>query len=292
MTKGKFLTGLVGVLISFLLLGCAKENGNPTIKFIPGPGFTGKDTIIRVNYTLPVSLEVNWNGSDVLELLDVRFNDESLQTFNVDGEKASFNLNIVKGTDDLEKWTFVIIDSKDNQSSIDLQLTRDPNSEYGPVLYYASIILGAQNNIVKPAFISFQTQPATTYNLDQAYVSQSMIDLLYYFDQSTQATLASPGSDLPENLYPGSRSIAGWSVRPLSKFLKTTLTAQDFSNIANDAVIINAWNETLSVSKAGDLKMNEVWLIKTQSGKKGAILIKQAGSADTGEMEFAIKIQK
>lgn len=292
MTKEKFLTRIIVVLISLMIISCGKDSGDPTIKFIPGPGFTGKDTIIRVNYPLIVSLEVNWNGTDVLELLEVRQNDVSIQGFEVSGEKATFNLNLVKGTDDLEKWTFVIIDTRDNQSSIDLILTKDPNSEYGAILYYPSIELGAQNNIAKQAFLSFQTEPAMLYNLDQAFVNQSKIDLIFYADQLTNATLASPGSDIPDNLYEGSRSISRWSVRPVSRFQKSAMTVQDFNALANDAAIVNAWNEEQAVSKAVDLKINDIWLIKLQSGKKGAILVKKVISMDNGEIEFAIKVQK
>ncbi|MFA5814320.1 MAG: hypothetical protein WC865_01690 [Bacteroidales bacterium] len=292
MTNRKFLTGLAILLTSLLIISCKKDNGDPTIKFVPGPGFTGKDTIIKVNYTLTVTLEVNWNGTDVLDLLDVKQNDVTIQTFAMGGENATFNLNLLKGTDETEKWTFVIIDKKGNQSGISLTLTKDPNSEYGAILYYSPVVLGAQNNTGKGGFISFQTQPASTYTLEGAYINQAKIDLLYYSDLLTQSTLASPGSDIPDNLYPGSRNISLWSVHTISRFLKSDMTVQDFNAISIDAAIVNAWSDARSVSKAGDLKTDDIWLIKLQSGKKGAILVKRVVAGDDGEIEFAIKIQK
>lgn len=292
MTNRKFLTGLAIILISLLIITCKKDNGNPTIKFVPGPGFTGKDTIIKVNDTLPVKLEVNWNGTDVLKTLDIKQNDVSIQTFAVGGEKAPLNLNLIKGTDEKEKWTFVIIDTKGNQSGINLTLTKDPNSEFGAIQYYSSIPLGAQNNTGKGGFVGFQTQPATIYTLEGAFINQAKIDILFYSDTLTNSTLSSPGSDIPDNLYPGSRNISLWLVHTVSRFLKSAMTVQDFNAISNDAAIVNAWSDTGSVSKAGDLKTDDIWLVKLQSGKRGAILVKSIVAGDDGEIEFAIKIQK
>lgn len=292
MTNRKLLTGFAILLISLFIISCKKDNENPTIKFVPGPGFTGKDTIIKVNYPLIVSLEVNWNGTDVLKTLDIKQNDVSIQTFAVGGDTATFDLNLIKGTDEKEKWTFVIIDIKGNQSGINLTLTKDPNSEFSAIQYYSSVLLGAQNNTGKGGFISFQTQPATTYTLEGAFINQAKIDLLFYSDLLTNSTLASPGSDIPDNLYPGSRNISLWSVHTVSRFLKSEMTVQDFNVITNDAPIVNSWSDTRSVSKAGDLKTDDIWLIKLQSGKRGAILIKRIVAGADGEIEFAIKIQK
>lgn len=288
MTKGKFLTGLIGVAISLMIISCGKDNGNPTIKFIPGPGFTGKDTIIKVNDTLPVKLDLNWNGTDLLDKLDVRVLDVTIQTFEVEGETVTFLLNLVKGTDEVEEWSFVIIDVKGNQSSVDLTLTKDPNSIYGAFRFYATVQLGAQNNTLKSPFISFQDNKALTFNLDQAFTNPSKIDLLFYYDEVTKATLASPGSDLPDNLY---RNINSWAIRPVSRFLKSAMTVPEFNNMTTDAPIIDGWNDTLSVSKATELKPNDIWLIKMSSGKKGVLLVKQAGTNENGEIDFAIKVQ-
>lgn len=292
MTKTRILTGLIVILASLSILSCKKDNGDPIIKFIAGPGFTGRDTVIKVNYTLTVTIEVNWNGVDALELLDVKQNDVSIQTFPLEGDKATFNLNILKGTDETEKWTFVVIDVAENQSEISLILTKDPNSEFGAITYYSPVILGAQNNTAKPGFITFQTVPASTFTLEGAFMNQSKIDLLYYSDQVTNSTLSSPGSTLPETLYPGPRNISLWTVKPVSSFLKSEMTVQDFNTISTDAAIVNNWSDSRSVSKAADLKADDVWLVKFQNGKKAAILVKRITAGDAGELEFAIKVQK
>lgn len=293
MTNRKIPTGIAAILIAMLIVSCSKDNGNPIIKFKTGPGFTGKDTLMMVADTLPVVLDISWNGKDVLETLDIRQNDVSFGSTTLSGENTTLGVNLIKGTDESEKWTFVVLDTKGNQGEISLTLTKDPNSKYGVIKYYASVVLGAQSNTTKDGFISFQTQPdASIFNIVFAFANAGKIDLLYYSDQVTNATLASPGSDIPDNLYPGSRNISLWPVRNISSFLKSDMTVEAFNNISTDAVIINSWSDTGAVSKAGNLKVDDIWLVKLVTGKMGAFLVKRISAGDVGDIELAIKIQE
>ncbi|MFA6128399.1 MAG: hypothetical protein WC699_13945 [Bacteroidales bacterium] len=292
MTKRRLVAVLAILLTSLLIISCKKDNGDPTIKFVPGPGFTGKDTLIKVNHNLIVALKLTWNGADLLEQLEVLQNDMSVQTFAVEGDTTNFNLTLTKGPAETEKWSFVVKDVKGNQSSVSLTLTKDPNSEYGAIVYYSPVILGAQNNTAKANFISFQTVPATTYTLEGAFTNQSKIDMLFYSDQLTLATLASPGSDIPEDLYPGSRSINLWTLRPLTRFMKSTMTSGDFVSLSTDAGMVDGWKDAGSLTIAGNLKVDDVWLMKMQNGKLGAILVKRITAGDAGEIEFGIKVQQ
>ena len=132
----RILIGLVVVLIALLVISCSKFYGNPHISFITGPGFTGRDTMISVNSTLKVSLQLDWNGIDALDKLEVKMNDATLRPitliwglFNFKRDTYAYDLNLIKSGADKEKWTFVVIDEKANQAQISLTLIRDPGSE-------------------------------------------------------------------------------------------------------------------------------------------------------------------
>lgn len=186
MIKRSVLTGFAILLISMILVNCKKDNANPTIKFIPDAGFTGRDTMMKVNYSLTITIEVRWNGVDALSQLELKQNGLSIQTYSVGGDSATFKFNIQKGSDATEIWTFIVKDVEGNQSEISLTLTRDPNSEFGEITYYSPVVLGAQNNTVKSGFITFQTLPATLFTLEGAFINQSKIDLMFYSDGVTQ----------------------------------------------------------------------------------------------------------
>jgi hypothetical protein len=290
MTNRNFLAITAIALTSLLIVSCKKDNGDPSIKFLPGPGFTGKDTMMMVGDTIKVTIEVEWNSVDVLEMLDIRQNDVSLQTVSVTVEKASYNIKLVKGSDETEKWTFIVSDIQGNKAQVELKLTKDPNSIFGSVNYYTTIVMGAQKNTANSGFVSLQTNQL--FNLDLAFTNQPLIDLLYYSDPTTQSTLASPGSEIPDSLYTGYKNIPSWSIRNISRFLQSAMSAQEFSTMPTDAVIINGWKEDQSVTEAINLKVNDIWLVKLKSGKKGAIFVKRIVAGDTGEIEFDLKIQK
>ncbi|MDD4644875.1 MAG: hypothetical protein PHY99_02695 [Bacteroidales bacterium] len=271
-------------------MSCSKDNGSPTIKFIAGQEFTGKDTVMLVADTLPVTVEISWNGTDVLETLEVRLDDATMQSVTVNETKATFDINLIKGAAQSEKWSFVVIDKSDNQAQINITLTKDPNSIYGAVTYNQSVNMGAQANSTKHGFLSLQTNQYFT--LDQAFTNQPLIDLIYYSNQSTQATLASPGSDIPDGLYPGYKDITTWTIRNITHFLKTNWSTQDFASISTDAPIIKGWTDLASQLKADNLAANQVWLFKLKSGKLGALLVSQIVAGDTGEIVFSVKMQE
>lgn len=288
----KNLALLTVILVSTLIISCSKDNGDPTIKFVPTTGFTGKDTLIKVNASLTVTMQLDWNGVDTLFQMDVKKNDLLMQSFPVMGHSYNIGIGLKKGPDQTEKWTFEVVDQKGNRSSVSLTLTKDPNSEYGSILYFSPVVLGAQNNTSIGGFIGFLNQNATIYTLETAFANQAKVDLLYYSDATTNATLASPGSDIPTDLYPGSRNISLWSVKNASRFLKSTLTVSDFTTMASDVSIVDGWSDSQSVTKAVELKVDDIWLMKLSSGKKAAIWIKKINAADAGSIELEIKIQQ
>ena len=123
MINKKLLSGFAAIAFTLLMIGCSKDNGDPTIKFVTGRDFTGKDTVMLVGDTLPVTIKVTWNGTDVLDNLDIRCNGTSVGNATVDQTEASFTINLIKSASETELWSFVIIDKKDNKAQADLTLT-------------------------------------------------------------------------------------------------------------------------------------------------------------------------
>lgn len=272
----------------FTSYSCEKH-GDPVIRFNNG-GITGKDTSVMVHDKVMVVLQAIWNGYDELDKLEVYQNGYVVQTFPLTGETANFSLNVTKGADEKEIWTFVVVDGSKNDARLDLVLTKDPRSRFGGITYFSSIVLGAQENSTRSGFLSLQTNQY--FSLDQAFANQAKIDLIHYADPDTRSTLAGPKSDIPTGIFDIEKNLSKWNVRNETLFQKSTMTADEFDAIFNDAPILTAWNDMLAVGLADRLTLNEVWLLKMQSGRKGALLIKRVADGASGEVEFAIKMQK
>ncbi|HBB90264.1 MAG TPA: hypothetical protein DC042_00665 [Bacteroidales bacterium] len=287
--KSTPLSFIATLLVASLLTGCGKDNGNPTIKFGTAPGLVYEDTILKVNDSIRISVEAEWNGFDQLNLLEIRLDGEKVSSQSLKTESAVFTITLVKSTLETELWEFIVSDKRANSAQVELTLSKDPGSEYGNVIEISPILLGAQNSLSKPGLFSFQSNQYFT--LEQAFPNQDKIDLLLYSDNSTQSTLASPGADIPETVFAGSRNPILWNMRNLTRFLKISYTEADFNKVLTDAPILNAWSETQSVSKAATLKVGDVYLFKLQSGRKGILLVKRIIAGDDGEVEFTVRIQ-
>jgi hypothetical protein len=280
---------IIALVVSAVLVSCGKEHGDPALKLVEDTGFVSKDTVLKVNDSIRVKLEAEWNGFDLLNLFEIRVNDEKVSTQSLNVEGAVFTLTLTKGTAETEIWDFLVSDKRGNSDKVTLVLTKDPNSLYGEVIQISPIVLGFQKSLSKPGLIGFSTNQ--TFNLDQAYLNQSKIDLLGYFDNTTEATLASPGSDIPESIFSGSRNPVLWTTRNTTRFLKVNLQESDFNAVINDVTIINSWSESQSVNKASHLTRGDVYLFRLESGRKGILLIKKVNSGEDGDIEFSVKIQ-
>lgn len=297
MMNRKMMMSVGIVLTALMIFGCKKEdspgNLNPTIKFVSGQGLAVRDTMLKVNENIIVRIELKWNGTDSLKALEVKWNDLPNGTFPLVGKELTISIPFVKSGEDKEKWTFIVVDNAGNRGEVSITFTKDPKSIYGAVIHYSPLSLGAQNNVVTTSqFLSFQSEGATYYSLEQAFLNQAQIDLFYYSDSITNSTFASPGSGVPDNIYPGPRNVNQWTFRNESRFMKSNFTQQDFTMLNTDAKIVDTWVDSLSASKAVNVQLGDIWLVKLKSGKKGAILVKRLVTGDKGEIEFSLKIQK
>lgn len=288
MNKNAFLAVMIMLAGSFY--GCEKKYGDPVLTFRSGAGYVSSDTILMVTDSIRVGLEAAWNGHDMLDRLDIKINEDLVSTYTIDDEAINFDLTLIKGAQETEKWEFIISDKAGNLAEKVLTLTRDPNSKYGGIKYFGSVVLGAQNNINKPGFIGFN--PAKTYLLDQAYIKQDSIDILCYYYGTDQTTFSSPGSDVPDQVFAGSKNLTNWSVRNKSNFIKSSLNEAGFLAVTIDAPIIDSWKDVDAKDKASNLKVGDVYLFELHNGRKGLILVKRLVSLEDGEVEFAVKIQE
>jgi hypothetical protein len=277
------------IFLPVLIFSCGKEHGDPSIKLAEEAGFISKDTILKVNDSIKVKLEAEWNGFDLLNLFEVRMNDEKVGTSSLNNEGAVFTLTLTKGTLETEIWDFLISDKRGNSDKVSLVITKDPNSIYGEIIQITPIVLGFQKSLSKPGLISFSTNQ--TFNLDQAYVNQGKIDLLGYYDNQTEATLASPGSDIPEATFSGSRNPLLWTTRNTTKFLKINYTEAQFESVVNDVPILNLWSDSQAVTKATHIAKGDVFLFRLESGRKGMLLIRKVNAGEDGDIEFSVRVQ-
>ncbi|MBT3241660.1 MAG: hypothetical protein HN352_00815 [Bacteroidetes bacterium] len=283
---------ILALLIPVLYLGfssCEKDGGLPTIRLTSTGSFVSADTMLMVGDSIEIGIEVVWNGVNDLKKMEIAINGQLASTSEISINQTQFQITIVKGLDDLETWTFSVFDDKNNLAELDLVLTKDPNSLFGPIKYFDAIRLGAQDNFNIPGFLGIET--TNFFDIESAFLNQSSVDMLFYYDESDKACIASPGANIGEDIIGGSYSLANWNTRNTSEFIQTELSAAEFDGIFHDGLFITQFDADLAKRKAKLLEVGHVYLFQTESGLLGIFYVKQLINGVDGEIEIAIKVQ-
>jgi len=191
-----------------------------------------------------------------------------------------------------EIWTFTVRDKNGKTASVYLKILADSSSQFGTVITIPSIVFGAQNNSNIGSF--FDVKNNKIHHLAEAFNIQDSIELCYYYDflQGENNVIASPGANIDASVYTGQYALTNWTIKHETRFIETTLTANDFNNIKNDSLLIALYNVPLAKRKAKNLAVGKIFSFKTSSGKFGIFKVISVNGTGGGTVEIEIKIQE
>jgi len=282
---------IIVLSIAITLFSCEKENKlAPTIEFKTGPGYTFEETMLAVGDSVTVGIIANTNSTVNITNFNITVNDQLVydEGYNVVGLEIDFTIG--KGISDEESWVFTVKDKDGNTASVSLLLTKDPDSGFKPILSYNSISLGAQENTSVGGFMSFSEN--TVYNLQSAYNNQSSIDMVYYYFEDDKNVITSPGANIDEEVFDSSIAPLAWSVKRTTRYLKTSLSLNDYETATDDSLLIASYDESSAKRKAKDLSKDDIYSFKTEDGKLGLFLVRSVTGKEDGTIEIAVKIQE
>jgi len=149
-----------------------------------------------------------------------------------------------------------------------LNIAKDSSSTFGDINYFSSVELGAQNNAVGNFF---SLSEDSVYSLNSAYENQNTIDLCYYYDfiDTDENTIASPGANIDNSVFPGTSGLSNWAIRKTSRFKTANITEQDFMNATNDSLLIVVYGQSDGNRKAKNLQSGNIFLLKMKMEKLG-----------------------
>ncbi len=283
-------------LLFFLLLfsACQKEkdpSSLPFISFISDSGFVSRDTILNVGQPITVGIEALGAGANIT-YFHIDLNNGQKQTILDSGLNHSslrYERTIIKTAGDTETWTFLVMDRQRNMSTIGLTLQKSGSTQYGEIVTYPDITLGAQNNPATGSFFSLQGKK--WYFLDEAFLHQDSIDIIYYYD-IYDATLSSPNESDAPPIFPGPTGLANWVIKNETRYDTTTLLPADFDLAQNDSLILAAYEPGQLKRKTKFVTAGMIISFQDASGRIGLIHVKEAVNNTDGFIRMAMKIQK
>ncbi len=281
------------VILVMTLNSCQKDQapGPPQITFIYEKGYISHDTTIEPGQKVKVGIRAV--GPDAnLTYFSIRLNDGKSQIFLDTGFNTpllDYNLELIKTTAPMEKWTFLIMDRNRIEQSVQIVLTKSDIPKWRKIRSMTDIILGGQENSATGSF--FSLADTLVMNLQQAFENQAMVDMVYYYGQY-ESTLASPNEAEAPGFFTGPKGIANWTVKNETRYDTTVITSQVFDASENDSLILSAYEPTAGKKKGKYLQPGMVFSFKSPDGKLGLIKIQDVQPASTGSVKLTIKIQE
>jgi len=74
--------------------------------------------------------------------------------------------------------------------------------------------------------------------------------LLRFYLIRMKITIASPGANIDNSVFPGTSGLSNWAIRKTSRFKTANITEQDFMNATNDSLLIVVYGQSDGNRKA------------------------------------------
>lgn len=296
---------IVTILLS---LSCKKKSDEepPAINFKIGTEYTQNNDTVAVGHKLHFGIQARGTSANITNFTIkkrlengtvITMMDSGLNAMSIDINKILYQNVEAKAT-----WLFTVMDRNRQTAQISMVVYKDPNSAYGGIYYYPSIVLGYQNNTIDGHFLN--PNSGRVFVTDSATAHFNEIDVLAYFiisDNLPSPVLSSPGemdnsSTEAQTYYP---CIANWNPRnytlwdiSLDNGNYAPLTAADFNAAQNDSLLIVSYHPVWGKKKFRWATTGKIIPFITGAGKLGLIHVVRADSVDTGSMIIDVKIQQ
>ncbi len=190
-----------------------------------------------------------------------------------------------------EEWTFIARDIEGNSSSTGFVITLDTSAQYTPLTDHGQLVLGAQDNAQTGGCFDIIAQTIYTHQAAAADTAiQSGIDMIYYYVDGDQNTIASSGANIEDGVFPVNPS--AWTITRESRYHKTDLTADDFNMAVNDSIILANYEQGDAKRKAKSLKSGDIYTFKTEDGKLGIFIVDVVEGTNEGNISISLKTQE
>lgn len=296
------LAGIIAIL-SISLVSCNKdeERKPPTIMLLGGESYTNNGTVAEVGQALNFGIEAEGDGANLTNFTVKLLSGGETRTVMDSGmNTASFAINKIfyQGVEDTAEWVFTVMDKNRLMASTSLMIYKDPNSTFGGIKHYPSVIVGMDENPQAGHFFSPST--GNVWMEDSASMYPELIDVLAYFKMSEDngilkpsPTFSSPGED-GDGVFEFYPDLANWPVRNYTKWdirADNGVTDQAFNNAYNDSLLIVSYDDVWGKRKFKWANAGTIIPFMTAGGKKGLVRVLQADTTASGIIEFEMKIQ-
>jgi hypothetical protein len=268
-----------------------KKPGDPTMSLLIENGYISENTTAGYGDTLRFLIYNVYNGTDMLTHFKVSINDFTTIDSTISIKNFTIEIITTKTIEPSEVWKFEITDNAGNKTDYSITITGD----FGPIYTYTNVMVGAQDNPTVESFISYSNDTVTKYFQADAFDHQADIDMFCFFENTPEhpnmMTLAAPGSNIT-GIFTGATAPDNYTIKNVTFYVQTTMTALEFDAIENDARVLAAFDPENKYKKANKLDPGDVVAFWLQSGRYGLLKVTNVAGTENGTLRFDVKIQE
>ncbi len=283
-------------LAVIVMISCSKENDagqRPSFELVADSNLISGNSLTvppgsLMKFKVHASQGSNKLTNFFIEITDAEKNHHRIYDTAFYLAEFDWEGSFYKSSEIFETWLFCIRDRQGLGNGDVINIYADSNSQYNPVQALVNIEMGAQNNMQFGDFYSFESQ--TVYFIQQAKENQELMDLVFYFGED-DLTMASPGANIEDGIFPENDTPVNWSIRNTTRFIKTSISESEFSSVNNDSIMIANYSDADGKRKAKNLTAGDVYVFKNQSNRLGLFRVDSVSGTTEGFIKFEVKIQ-
>lgn len=290
-------------LIINFIYSCKKDDAEPpTISFTNSSGFVSENKLVTIGYIAKIGINAKGNDANITNLIIKMTNETGTFTAldtGLNNSEFYYSKQIIFGVSAFEEWEFTVMDNNRMKATISLTLTKDSTSQFGPIFYLPSVIIGLQNNLDYGHYVSLYS--GKTYFEDSAEILQENVYIEAYYGNILPTpldfVLSSPNESDATLVYSG---ISTWNTPRNEVRYKedsVSVSISDFDNAYDDSIILaNYTSATTGKRKFKNARPGYVIPFQITAGalngKRGLIKVIDVYGQQDGKIEIAIKIQQ
>ena len=294
MKKSKLFIGVLFVaLLGLVFTACEDEDKlGPSITFAGG-NYVDEDVTVAPGATIAFSWTAQ-KGDANMKTITIDRDGVALQGWDELDIPSSVNdtyIDEAEFTVPLNEGAYVykitITDNNGESTSVSFTITVEGSASGDPIDEFTAVLMGAQGSSTGSYL---DASAGTVMTQATASSSQASVDIVYYYGSANLATLTAP-DDATVGGGAGNLTLCeNWTTKNATRFGTSAVTASEFDDIENDAVISTITG--LSASKMTDLAVDDVIAFETTDGKLGLIKVSAISTGSDGTITIDVKIQQ
>lgn len=283
------------VMIVLISVSCKKdeEKNPPSIRLMDESGYVHSDTLLASGEDIRLKVLMQKGDLNITNFLIEVFSDTVSRYVDtaMNTDYLLWEGTFLKTLAEIEEWHFTVRDRDGNSASAALIIGLDTGSQYGALLAHPAAVFGAQGNQLVAGCYDTGEQEMYFHQEVAADTSlQSLVDILYFYDEGDKNTIASPGANIADGIFPVNPG--DWTYSNTTRYIKTSLTDDDFEAAENDSILLANYDEGSAKRKAKNLTSGDIYTFRTQSGKLGIFRVDAVEGSNEGTLTVSIKTQK